>query len=1089
MLSLPHRFLFGDQSKLDFKLDTVNGFARLYSERHIPYHDSRYWSAFLQFDSAGDIFTLLSLADLRKARTNAPENIVTLVRVLVAHLESLLVDPRFSPPPASLAAQGSASSYLGALGGWKIPGLPGADTPSADERDRAREALNVVRILTRALPAVLECGDSSFEDEVLWGAAPGAYQDEVAGVDVAKSAADKAAPSLSLGEASQNQFVINDEEDDEDDGEGEAGGEGGSKMASDSEKRAAPPQDPLRAAPAQAEAKAAEKAVAAYEEVPVALGERLIRLTIDLLFCSGFTIPWTEEQLADASPANPPNKVHYAIWEAGVGSSVDLAGTTRQHASNRVEVLRLLLVLLSKSIYVPADKQLALVDPALRFAVQDLERGVLLPLMCSLLNTSISNARSSASAWLSLPSVGGLVGGSGGDETQSSLVPLCLQVLDVVLNYEPPQPRGSDSISLCSLSPLQPGPAAKNVFRFYLSKLHRETDFDFIWTGMAKSLSEHIASPIQILAIQIPTGGGRRSAGTNWHLNQVAERLMLLWRLLELNAKFRAYLLNSAQRAPELLSFLLHFSLTYKDNLALQGLVRLCAFMLQDVSSEAEFAAQLAKPGSGSRVQLPSRLGLVGGSTAIDALVQGIYALVATTKGQLASLYPPLVIALSNTAPHWRALSVTSSTRLMHLLRSFSQPAFLLSDENHPRLLYYVLEAANSALTMQYSANPNLLYAFLLAHKLVAPLERMTLRRAVEEVWKKRRALGTDTRDWFENATRLEKVPISGPVAGMEGGPHRSDVSASVSVAAAAPSSTTEGQQQQGTEGDKEEEEKEKEKEKEKQGRTASGLEKGKMRRISSSSSSSVMATAVAGGQWEGDLAKYSDETIEGVARRYIGKNGFAPTTQWIESWRSGLPLKNLRIIIDRLLPEVERIASGGEVSTPTPTAGGGGGGAEGTPRAAASGANVDEKVLAFLREQDLGQHLDPALLRGVHSRPWQWTPHATIWLKSYLWGTIYVASLLPFGVWADTHIQLFRIHERSEPSASSSSSSAPSAMVGAGAGGRSGSSTPTAYPTPQTPTGRAQSLTAQTRRDLGFGTTEGERETERKREEGFEMK
>jgi len=69
---------------------------------------------------------------------------------------------------------------------------------------------------------------------------------------------------------------------------------------------------------------------------------------------------------------------------------------------------------------------------------------------------------------------------------------------------------------------------------------------------------------------------------------------------------------------------------------------------------------------------------------------QAIYSIVATTSGALTSLYPALIIALSNIAPYFKNLSVTASTRLIQLFASFSNPLFLLSDEGHPRLLYFM---------------------------------------------------------------------------------------------------------------------------------------------------------------------------------------------------------------------------------------------------------------------------------------------------------------------------------------------------------------------------------------------------------------
>ncbi|CDU22538.1 uncharacterized protein SPSC_01168 [Sporisorium scitamineum] len=942
MLSLPKRLIYGSQTKFDFKLSQLDGIARLYSERHIPYHDSKYWSRYLQLDTPTDVFSLLSLADLRRARKNAPENVVTLVRVMVAHLESLLVDPLFEPPPSTNGATLDSGVLASRLNGiadiskWKVPGasLMGFDsaqnTPGSVQRDCTKEALNVVRILTRTLPAVMESDDASFEHEVLWTQAPEAYADPSSSQITLKSTPPDP-PSDKVDTSAQ--FVIDDEEEDDD------------------ADKAGAVEHPLSDDKSDSKAGSHD----GDETTPIALGERLVRIVVDLLFCSGFTLPWTEDQLEEATSTAPPKRINYSIWEAGVGSSVDLPGTTRFHVSNRFEVLRLLLVVFSKSIYIPANKQSTQVDPALKFAVQDLDRSIMLPLLCSLINTSITNARNSTSAWLGLPSVSGLVGGSN-DEVRTSIVTMSLQILDVLLTYDAPLPGEADAVSSSTVGQPLPGPGGRNVFRFYLSKLHRTADFDFIWSGLSNSFNEHINSTIQILAIPIPTGGqGRRAAEASWQLSQVPERLVLLWRLLEHNHKFRLYVLDDARRAPELLTILLYFSLTYKDNVALQGLVRLCAFMLQDVSSERAFAVHLAKPGSAAKVQLPSRLGLLGGNTAIDFLVQGVYALIATTKGQLASLYAPLVISLSNTAPAWRSLSITASSRVIHLLRSFSQPSFLLSDEGHPRLLFYVLETINAVLTFGYNANVNLVYSLVLARGLIDGLEAFSLRKGVEEVWRRRRAVGTETKDWFENKPRLEKPPL----------PPASSSSPESSVVAGEEAAS--GEEAKPT-----------------------AVDKGKMRRISTSSD------LRSGAEWQGELSKYPIDVVEEVAAQYIGKNGFAPTQIWVESWHTGLPLSTARLVIDKLLPEIERIAAGGVANT--------------NGRVEITGGDTDARVLAYLREQQMEEYLPPPV-GGIHARGWQWTEQAGVWLRSYLWGTIYVAALLPFGIWSDTDVRLFRIH------------------------------------------------------------------------------
>ena len=108
--------------------------------------------------------------------------------------------------------------------------------------------------------------------------------------------------------------------------------------------------------------------------------------------------------------------------------------------------------------------------------------------------------------------------------------------------------------------------------------------------------------------------------------------------------------------------------------------------------------------------------------------------MVATTSGSLNSLYPALIIALSNSAPYFKNLSVTSSARLLQLFTAFSNPSFILSDEGHPRLLFFMLEAFNEVVLHNLSENPNLVYGIIRAHKQFEDLGTFTLARGLREI-------------------------------------------------------------------------------------------------------------------------------------------------------------------------------------------------------------------------------------------------------------------------------------------------------------------------------------------------------------------
>jgi len=125
---------------------------------------------------------------------------------------------------------------------------------------------------------------------------------------------------------------------------------------------------------------------------------------------------------------------------------------------------------------------------------------------------------------------------------------------------------------------------------------------------------------------------------------------------------------------------------------------------MQTLSAESAFGLKLSSP---VKVQLPIQWNSAG--TAADFLInasvhifqindseknspfaQAVYGMVATTSGALNSLYPALIITLANAAPYFKSLNVTSSTRLIQLFTSFSSPLFLLADEGHPRLLFFM---------------------------------------------------------------------------------------------------------------------------------------------------------------------------------------------------------------------------------------------------------------------------------------------------------------------------------------------------------------------------------------------------------------
>jgi hypothetical protein len=83
-----------------------------------------------------------------------------------------------------------------------------------------------------------------------------------------------------------------------------------------------------------------------YEDVKP-LAEELIDTLMDLLFFTDFTIP----KLPSAK-----SKVSYSIWQSGVGCNTSM-GSSREFENNRCEILRLLLTLTGKAMYMSSSKE------------------------------------------------------------------------------------------------------------------------------------------------------------------------------------------------------------------------------------------------------------------------------------------------------------------------------------------------------------------------------------------------------------------------------------------------------------------------------------------------------------------------------------------------------------------------------------------------------------------------------------------------------------------------------------------------------------------------------------------------------------
>ncbi|WWD17544.1 hypothetical protein CI109_101985 [Kwoniella shandongensis] len=932
-----------EDAQLKFK-SSEGGVKRLYSDEVIPVSDVAYWAQYYSlFNSAADVYSLISVQDVRQALSSQPQNLANLILHLSHHLFTLLPSSQFP------------------------------NSPVMTNQDLSKEALNCLRVLGRIIVVVYEAeGDArerralgvvdeeTFADKWLWSRQ--------------RIEKDHKQPNVSAENGrpeEDGQFKI---EDSDSEGEPEAEeldeiDEGVRAFKATIGRPASAPKVDGQATLTKAEGvsndplsqptpdKDEDTLEDEDEEFVPCLVDRLFSCTVDLLFCAGFTLP------ESVKGENVAEKINYVIWEKGVGSTVNV-GSTAGFDHNKTEVLRFLLVLLSTTIYTPPHALATTPNPPLHNLTHSLERRLILSLLCSFLNTSLAPVKPAAGLGLGnhLP-YNHLISNSA--EERRTLVRASMMVLLVALDYQVEGEKGMGDGK------------EENAFRYFVSKLHRKEDFSFILDGIIGILQEHNS----VLNNYLP--------GSKTPIPYILETYMLLWRMIDLNKRFRQYVLDSG-KALDIMCYILVTCLELKDDPSNHGLLRLLSYLLQTLSADQAFGSSLNQ---NIRLPIPSKWAVTG--SAADFLIVSIYS-IATTPG-LNPLFPALTISIANVAPFLTDIGVQASTRLLQLFKAFSSPNFLLADEGHPRLVYYLLETFNSILYHQLNRNPNLVYAILRSHQDFQTLATFTLVSGLRDI-QRRKALRAaaieknagSSPGLHRTNSELEMLAEKAALLGQVDHDVDAEDDSSSRPASRRPLSpsteeapesdpqpfTTPGDLNVSSDPLAES--------------TQSALPpppmsvntqplsekaRGKMRATESTTSLSSPTT-------EGP--EIPDEELMKVAQAGVGPNGYIPTQEWVSSWQKGLPLDPVLVAISELLPKIQ----------------------ETQPRVGAPSS----KVINILKGVSLSEVLPPA--PPIVPRRFQWSPASCVWLTSLLWGDIYVAGLTSIGIWRDTTVRLFGVKQ-----------------------------------------------------------------------------
>ncbi|XP_066995771.2 protein HID1 isoform X2 [Anabrus simplex] len=726
------------------------------------------------------------------------------------------------------------------------------------------------------------------------------------------------------------------------------------------------------------------------------LAQSLINAICDLLFCPDFTVAANRKSGPDkAEDLQAIDSCEY-IWEAGVGFAQSPPHYPHLD-SNRTELLKLLLTCFSETMYQPPVDLHTAPNRWIQYFTCAENRHAL-PMFTSLLNTVCAYDP----VGLGVPYNHLLF-----SDSLEPLVDTALQILIVTLDHDTSSsvPEGEE-VSV-----------PDNLFINYLSRIHRDEDFHFVLRGFTRLLNN------PLVQTYLPNSTKK----VQFH----QELLVFFWKMCDYNKKFLYYVLKSSDVLEILVPILYHLNDSRADQSRV-GLMHIGVFILLLLSGERNFGVRLNKPYTAT---IPMDIPVFTGTHA-DLLITVFHKIITTGHQRLQPLFDCLLTILVNVSPYLKTLSMVASTKLLHLLEAFSTPWFLFSSPTNHHLVFFLLEIFNNIIQYQFDGNSNLVYTIIRKRQVFHALANLpsdygTIAKSLTK--RTRRHLSSSTSS--ENVGELPSMEGSRPALPAEPGTLKATLpdtpgidkmtekeSAHPSVhqlcdlsntmtngmvtspgnessllplpststalspspppppppPPAAPVSVLESARQ----GDGEE------------------IPHSRSAPVTSTTPTSPPQTHSRVPREPCDVIGNGALLPRGMKQQHHhrirltdthslaqGSSGssppqWIPTSEWVNSWKSKLPLQTIMRLLQVLVPQVEKICID-------------------------KGLTDESEILKFLQHGTL-----VGLLPVPHPiliRKYQANAGTTTWFRTYMWGVIYLRNVDP-PIWYDTDVKLFEI-------------------------------------------------------------------------------
>ncbi|OQV18150.1 Protein HID1 [Hypsibius exemplaris] len=679
-----------------------------------------------------------------------------------------------------------------------------------------------------------------------------------------------------------------------------------------------------------------------FADAPV-LATTLMNSLSTLLFCPGFTVAQHKKASDEAEDLVSLDSCEY-IWEAGVGFSLSPAHNA-QHDQARIEILRLLLTCFSETIYNQTVLDGLICPNRWLEYFTSMDNNRVLPLFTSLLNVAFAYDP----VGYGMPYNYMLFG-----DTKEPLAEICVQTLIVCLdhvwskNRDKTQEQETESAVL------------KNMFINYLSRIHREEDFSFMATGFIRLLN----NPLQ--HSYLPSSTKR----IQFH----QELLVLFWKCCEYNKRFLYHVLKSCI-VLDILIPLLYYLNEARQSPARAGLIHLGVFILLLLSGERNFGVRLNKPYLGRT--LPDIPGFNGNHA--DLIILVFHRLITSGHSKLQPLFDCLLTIILNISPYVKSLAMQpSAMKLMHLFEAFSTPWFLYANSTNHHLVFFLLETFNNIVQYQFDGNVALVYCIIrkraLFHALAnLPMDHAFIDKTVSA--KKFRKLTAATSVTEESDTTAPPTPTTPtpPTPPPTSEPSGLQVSLPVvpdlSKMTGKISSSGEGffddqKEPPSVSGASTED-------------TFENLPSPKVRKSTSMSFGIGSPINVQKAPQRPHMARSISTTSSSADSRL-----WLPTPEWVQSWKSKLPLTTVMRLLQVLVPQVEKICIDKNITD-------------------------ENEILKFLQRGTL-----VGLLPVPHAlmiRRYQSNSGTSLWVRNYVWGLLYLRHSVP-PIWLGTKVTLFDV-------------------------------------------------------------------------------